>query len=166
MPAAAADGSKRVHSVTPSKEAVRNEAPPTNMQSTTMTRTSVSSLAAKRTRLSHRPSIGAIPNSRIEDCWAMTHLPCPKYDPGEQLVCDPGHKSHKLFLFRCFAANALESARQREAYASIAQEGRADSARRPGGRTHARLANLGWASPSVRSGLTSCAHPPSDHVFI
>jgi hypothetical protein len=42
---------------------------------------------------------------------------------------------------------------QRESYASIAEEGRADSARRPEGRTPARLANLGWASQQVRSGL-------------
>src|SRR5215469_9107059 len=37
--------------------------------------------------------------------------------------------------------------------AASPQEGRADSARRPEGRTRARLANLAWASPSVRSGL-------------
>ena len=37
--------------------------------------------------------------------------------------------------------------------ASIAEEGRADSTRRPESRTRARLANLGRASPSVRSGL-------------
>src|SRR5215472_7205530 len=42
---------------------------------------------------------------------------------------------------------------QRESYASIAEEGRANSARRPEGRTRIRLANLGWSSPSVRPGL-------------
>src|SRR5215467_11281556 len=42
---------------------------------------------------------------------------------------------------------------QRESYASIAEEGRANSARRPEGRTRTRLANLGWSSPSVRPGL-------------
>jgi class 3 adenylate cyclase len=41
----------------------------------------------------------------------MTHLRCGKYDLGEQLVCDAGHRSRKLFLFRRFATNALESAR-------------------------------------------------------
>jgi hypothetical protein len=39
------------------------------------------------------------------------------------------------------------------AHALIAEEGRADSARRPEDRTCARLANLAWASPSVRSSL-------------
>ena len=38
-------------------------------------------------------------------------------------------------------------------YASIAEEGRPDSARRPERRTRPRLAYLGWASPSVRLGL-------------
>jgi hypothetical protein len=42
---------------------------------------------------------------------------------------------------------------QRQSYASIAEEGCANSARRPEGGTRARVANLGWASPSVRPGL-------------
>ena len=50
-------------------------------------------------------------------------------------------------------AQLLPRILQRESHASIAEEGCADSARRPQGRKRARLANLGWASPSVHSGL-------------
>jgi hypothetical protein len=50
-------------------------------------------------------------------------------------------------------AQLLPRILRRESYASIAEEGRADSARRPEGRTRARFANLGWASLSIRSSL-------------
>jgi hypothetical protein len=59
-----------------------------------------------------------------------------------------------VWLYRV-RSQVLDSARgaPRESCASIAEEGRANSARRPEGRTRTRLANLGWASPSVRPGL-------------
>src|SRR6516225_607684 len=50
-------------------------------------------------------------------------------------------------------AQLLPRILQRESYAPIAEEGHTDPARCPEGRTRARPANLGWASPSVRSSL-------------
>ena len=50
-------------------------------------------------------------------------------------------------------AQLLPRILQQESHAPIGQERRVHSARRPEGRTRARLANLGWGSPSVRSGL-------------
>jgi len=50
-------------------------------------------------------------------------------------------------------AQLLPRILQRESHASIAEEGCADSTRRPEGRTRARLPNLGWASSSVHPGL-------------
>ena len=50
-------------------------------------------------------------------------------------------------------AQLLPRILQQESHAPIAEERRADSARRPEGRTRARLANLGRPSPSVRPDL-------------
>jgi hypothetical protein len=80
-----------------------------------------------------------------------------KWSRGETDRIDPaGLPRSRRDLWRAASppfAQLLPRILQRESYASITEEGRTDSARRPEGRTRARLANLGWASPSVRPGL-------------
>ena len=85
-----------------------------------------------------RPSFGAS-RRRVYGIARFPLDPLAKWTHGEADRIDPaGLPRSRRDLWR--AASPL---------AQIAEEGRADSARRP----RARLANLGWASPSVRSGL-------------
>jgi len=84
-------------------------------------------------------------------------IPLAKWTRGEADRIDPaGLPRSRRDLWRAASppfAQLLPRILQPESYAPITEEGRADSARRPEDRTRARLANLGWASPSVRSSL-------------